>query len=83
MLGKIWGYTMKDWENNFAASFMYQDLADCSIGAVPLANELIQAKNTHKDNELKKKMKEIKTKDILRKVSAYLFILISMVTKVM
>lgn len=81
MLGKIWGYTMKNWENSFAASFMYQDLADCSIGAMPVVTELEHVADEHNQNEIKKKKLELDAANILRKASAFFFVAITLVTK--
>lgn len=43
---------MMDWENNYAASFIYQDLADCSLGAFPVIAELGKTSEVNKTDKV-------------------------------
>lgn len=77
---------MKDWENYFAGSLIYQDLADCSLGSVPVLNELEQT-NTLEVQKVAKQSKKNESNDenviivdVLQKASAFLFLLAAMVT---
>lgn len=82
MLGKIGDTNMKDWENDYAAAFFYQDLADCSLEPVPVVVEIQEAKNTSTTNDIQKKKQEVTANNFLQKASAYLFVLMSVITHV-
>lgn len=58
MLGNKFGDTiMLDWENCYAESFIYQDLADCSLGTLPLVAELEKLSNENQNQPIEKILK--------------------------
>lgn len=72
---------MTNWENNFAASMMYQDLADCTLGTVPVSVELEQAKDAKGEKEIKNENQNTVFVNILKKASIFLFLLVAVVTE--
>lgn len=76
---KFWDKNMQDWENYFASLLMYQDLADCSLGSVPLVTELEQPKNV-KENTIKLKNQKHIDINLLEKAGGFWFLLITLVT---
>ncbi len=79
---------MKDWENYFAGSLIYQDLADCSLGSVPVLNELEQTETAETEKVVKqakkkgKKDENVIIVEVLPKASAFLFLILALVTTV-
>lgn len=79
---------MKDWENYFAGSLIYQDLADCSLGSVPVLTEIEQTQESEKDEKDEKTKKDgnindnVIVVDILPKASAFLILILAMVTTI-
>lgn len=71
---------MKDWENDYAASLIYQDLADCSLGVYPVAAELEKPKKVK--NAAKLEDENVINVNVLKKVSMFLFLFITLVTTV-
>lgn len=62
---------MMDWENNYAASFIYQDLADCSLGAFPVIAELEKTSEVNKTDKVENTARRV---NVLKKVSIFLFL---------
>ena len=75
---------MKDWENYFAGSLIYQDFADCSLGSVPVLTELELSENVQNANEVKieKKSENVIIIDVLPKASAFMLLILTLVTTV-
>lgn len=71
---------MTDWENGYAASLMYQDLADCSLGSVPVSAELGQTKIVF--NEIEHEKQKVIVANILKKASVFLFLIMTLVITV-
>ncbi len=71
---------MTDWENSYAASLMYQDLADCSLGSVPVSTELGQTKVAA--NEIEHEKQKVIVANILKKASVFLFLIMTLVITV-
>lgn len=71
---------MKDWENDYAASLIYQDLADCSLWICPVAAELEETKTVKKVAKLEDE--NLANVNVLKKVSVLLFLFITLVTTV-
>lgn len=77
---------MKDWENYCAGSLIYQDLADCSLGSVPVLSELEQTETSETEKIVKqakkKKDENVIIVEVLPKASAFFFLILALVTTV-
>lgn len=75
---------MKDLENYFAGSLIYQDLADCSLGSVPVLNEVERSDEVQSEKEVKieKKSENVIIIDVLPKASAFMLLILTLVTTI-
>lgn len=75
---------MKGLESFFAGSLIYQDLADCSLGSVPVFAELELSDEVHSEKEVKveKKSENVIIIDVLPKASTFMLLILTLVTTV-
>ncbi len=70
---------MTDWENDYAASFIYQDLADCSLGAFPVITELEKTSEAKKIDKVENTALKV---NVLKKVSIFLFLFMTWIVTI-